>query len=71
MGGDGEGICASLQHLAASEAMAKAWNCIGVIMRGTSRSLKATAHHAGRGIKATVLDCMGGDGEGICASLQA
>jgi hypothetical protein len=28
----------------ASEAMAKAWNCIGVIMRGTSRSLKATAH---------------------------
>ena len=61
-------------------------------MRGTSRSLKATAHHAGRGsvtwriasgrreregmdagigAKATVLDCMGGDGEGICASLQA
>src|SRR3954468_17838547 len=32
----------------ASEAMAKAWNCIGVIMRGTSRSLKATAHQ-GRG----------------------
>ena len=24
-----------------------------------------------RGAKATVLDCMGGDGEGICASLQA
>ena len=26
---------------------------------------------AGIGAKATVLDCMGGDGEGICASLQA
>src|SRR3954453_9319036 len=26
----------------------QAWNCIGVIMRGTSRSLKATAHQ-GRG----------------------
>ena len=46
----------------ASEAMAKAWNCIGVIMRGTSRSLKATAHQgrreregmdAGIGAKAT------------------
>ena len=26
---------------------------------------------AGIGAKATVLDCMGGDGEGNCASLQA
>src|SRR3954447_24289265 len=65
---------------------------IGEPNRRTSRSLKATAHHAGRGsvtwriasgrrerkghgcrhlTKATVLDCMGGDGEGNCAWLQA
>jgi hypothetical protein len=63
-----------------------------LVRRKAAVSLKATAHHAGRGsvtwriasgrreregmdagigAKATVLDCMGGDGEGICASLQA
>ena len=49
---------------------ADAHDCIMVRVLASGRR-EREGMDAGIGAKATVLDCMGGDGEGNCASLQA